>query len=177
MRNLIARLERIERGLLSTLIASSILMSVVGVFYRYVLGSSLAYVEEVAGLIMAAVIVLGSSLAVSTKEHIRVELLMQVFPSLARWLNALAWLTVMVVSATMAWLTWLFVAKLIGNGQIASSIEWLKIGWPLLVVPAGYTVCCAKAAWILFEEVSGRATPPVTELDELMTGQDVQAAR
>lgn len=177
MKNLIARLEKAERGLLSTLIASSILMSVIGVFYRYVLGQSLSYVEEVAGLIMAAVIVLGSSLAVTTKEHIRVELLMQVFPRLVRWLNALAWFTVMVVSAAMAWLTWLFVSKLINNGQIASSVEWLKIGWPLLIVPVGYAVCCVKAAWILFEEVTGRATPPVTELDELKVGPDVQAAR
>lgn len=177
MKNVIARLEKVERGLLSTLIASSILMSVVGVFYRYVLERSLAYVEEVAGLIMAAVIVLGSSLAVTSKEHIRVNLLMQVFPSLTRWLNALAWFTVMLVSATMAWLTWLFVAKLIANGQIASSVEWLKIGWPLLVLPVGYAVCCVKAAWILFEEVSGRATPPVTELDELMVGHDAQSAR
>lgn len=177
MSKLIARLEKVERGLLSALIASSILMSVVGVFYRYVLGRSLAYVEEVAGLIMAAVIVLGASLAVTTKEHIRVELLMQVFPKLSRWLNALAWLTVFVVSAAMAWLTWLFVSKLIGNGQIASSVEWLKIGWPLLIVPAGYVVCCLKAGWMLFEEATGRAMPPATELDELIANQNAQAAR
>lgn len=177
MNKLIARLEKVERGLLSALIASSILMSVVGVFYRYVLGRSLAYVEEIAGLIMAAVIVLGASLAVTTKEHIRVELLMQVFPKLSRWLNALAWLTVFVVSAAMAWLTWLFVSKLIVNGQIASSVEWLKIGWPLLVVPAGYAVCCLKAGWILFEEVTGRAAPPATELGELIANQNAQAAQ
>lgn len=177
MRNVIAWFEKVERGLLSTLIASSILMSVVGVFYRYVLGRSLAYVEEVAGLIMAAVIVLGSSLAVTSKEHIRVELLMQVFPRLARWLNALAWLTVLVVSAAMAWLTWLFVSKLIHNGQIASSVEWLKIGWPLLVVPAGYAVCCLKAAWILLQEISGREAPTVSKLDEPIGSQDAQVAR
>ena len=112
MKNYIAWIEKLERGLLSTLIASSILMSVVGVFYRYVLGSSLSYVEEVAGLIMAGIVVLGSSLAISTREHIRVELLTQVFPKMVKWLNALAWLTIMVISAAMAWLTWLFVAKL-----------------------------------------------------------------
>jgi TRAP-type C4-dicarboxylate transport system permease small subunit len=177
MKNVIARLETIERGLLCTLIAASILMSVVGVFYRYVLGRSLSYVEEMAGLIMAAIIVLGSSLAIASKEHIRVELLMQVFPRLTRWLNALAWLTVLIVSAAMTWLTWLFVAKLIANGQVASSVEWLEIGWPLLVVPVGYAVCCLKAAWLLFEEVSGRATSPLTELDELMAGRDGQVAQ
>jgi len=176
MNKLIARLEQAERGLLSALVASSILMSVIGVFYRYVLGRSLAYVEEVAGLIMAAVIVLGASLAVATKEHIRVELLLQVFPRLARWLNALAWLTVLVVSAAMAWLTWLFVSKLIANGQTASSVEWLKIGWPLLIVPLGYAVSCLKAAWILFQEVTGRAAQPQTELDELRAARNAQAA-
>lgn len=176
MNKLIARLEQAERGLLSALIASSVLMSVIGVFYRYVLGRSLAYVEEVAGLIMAAVIVLGTSLAVTTKEHIRVELLLQVFPRLARWLNALAWFTVFVVSAAMAWLTWLFVAKLIANGQTASSVDWLKIGWPLLIVPLGYAVSCLKAGWILFQEVTGRAAPQQTELNELLAARNAQAA-
>lgn len=177
MNNLIARLEQAERALLSALIGSSILMSVIGVFYRYVLGRSLAYVEEVAGLIMAAVIVLGASLAVTTKEHIRVELLLQLFPKLSRWLNALAWLIVLVVSAAMAWLTWLFVSKLISNGQIASSVEWLKIGWPLLIVPLGYAICCLKGAWILIQEVTGRATRPVTELDEVVAAHNAPAAR
>jgi len=177
MKNVIACLEKAERGLLSALIGSSILMSVIGVFYRYVLGHSLSYVEEIAGLLMAAIIVLGSSLAITTKEHIRVELLMQVLPKLTRWLNALAWLTVLTVSAAMTWLTWLFVSKLIANGQIAASVEWLKIGWPLLVVPVGYAVCSLKAAWILFEELSGRAAPPVTELDELMAARDAQVVQ
>jgi TRAP-type C4-dicarboxylate transport system permease small subunit len=177
MKNLIACVEKAERALLSALIGSSILMSVVGVFYRYVLGRSLSYVEEIAGLIMAAIIVLGSSLAISSKEHIRVELLAQLVPKLTRWLNALAWLTVLVVAATMSWLTWLFVSKLIANGQIAASVEWIKIGWPLLVVPVGYAVCCLKAAWIFFEEVSGRAAPPVTELDELMASHDAQVVQ
>ena len=102
---------------------------------------------------------------------------MQVFPKLVRLINCLAWLTVLVVSAAMSWLTWLFVAKLIANGQIASSVEWLKIGWPLLVVPAGYAVCCLKAFWILVHEVLGRGIPAVTELDELMADRDGQVAR
>lgn len=172
MKNVIAWLERFERGVLSVLIASSILMSVIGVFYRYVLGQSLSFVEEVAGLMMAAIIVLGASLAITTKEHIRVELLLQVLPWLRRWLNSLAWLTVLLVSAAMAWVSWLFVAKLIDNRQIASSVEWLQIGWPMLVVPTGYAFCCIKAACILIDEVLGRAKPPVTELDELLAQKE-----
>jgi len=176
MNDLIARLEKVERMVLSALIASSIVMSVVGVFYRYVLGHSLAYVEEFAGLIMAAVIVLGSSLAITSKEHIRVELMMQVFPSLKRYLNILAWLTVMLVSAAMTWLTFLFVAKLIANRQIAASVEWLQVGWPLIIVPVGYAICCLKAAWILFLEVAGKAAPPKSELDDLLSQQPSQVA-
>src|SRR5690606_7748009 len=122
MNGLITRLERIERGFVSALIASSIGLSVVGVFHRYVLSQSLAYVEEVAGLMMAAVIVIGSSLAITCRDHIRVELLIQVCPRLTRWLNSLAWLTVLTVSGAMAYLTYLFVAKLISQDQIASSV-------------------------------------------------------
>ncbi len=177
MKSLVAWLEKIERGFVSALIASSIVMSVVGVFYRYVLGQSLAYVEEVAGLMMAAVIVMGSSLAITAREHIRVELLIQLFPRLGRWLDALAWTTVLAVSATMAYLTWLFVGKLIRQGQIASSVEWLQIGWPLIVVPVGYAVCCLKAAWILFQEISGRSARTAPRLDEIMPSGNAQVPR
>jgi TRAP-type C4-dicarboxylate transport system permease small subunit len=174
MKRFIAWFEMVERSVLSALIASSILMSVAGVFYRYVLGQSLAYVEEFAGLIMAAIIVLGSSMAITGKEHIRVELLIQIFPRLARLLNILAWLTVLFVSAAMTVLTYLFVTKLIRNGQTASAVEWLQIGWPLLIVPVGYAVCCLKAAWILFQEATNQAMPPRTELDELVADQKAQ---
>lgn len=157
MGKFIAWLERAERAFITIMLGSSVLLSVTGVFYRYVLGRSLAFVEEIAGFILAGVIVVGSSLAVSRREHIRVELIIQLFPLLRRWINSMAWLVMLAVSMFMAALTGQFTAKLLLTQQTSTSLEWLYVGWPLMILPIGYSLCALKSIWILFEEVSGRA--------------------
>ncbi len=160
MNRFIDWLERAERAFITAMLASSVVMSVVGVFYRYVLGQSLAFVEEIAGFILAGVIVIGSSLAISRREHIRVELIIQLFPILRRWINSLAWLVMLSVSIFMVVLTGRFVAKLLATQQTSTSVEWLYVGWPLMILPIGYALCALKSIWILVEEVTGRAPEP-----------------
>jgi TRAP-type C4-dicarboxylate transport system permease small subunit len=160
MNKFIGWLERAERAFITAMLGSSVVMSVVGVFYRYVLDRSLAFVEEIAGFILAGVIVIGSSLAISRREHIRVELIIQLFPILRRWINSLAWLVMLAVSIFMVVLTSRFVAKLLVTQQTSTSVEWLYVGWPLMILPIGYALCALKSIWILFEEVTGRAPEP-----------------
>jgi TRAP-type C4-dicarboxylate transport system permease small subunit len=166
MNKFIRWLERAERTFITTMLASSVVMSVIGVFYRYVLGRSLAFVEEIAGFILAGVIVIGSSLAVSRREHIRVELIIQLFPFLRRWINSLAWLVMLAVSVFMVVLTGRFVSKLLATQQTSTSVEWLYVGWPLMILPIGYAVCALKSIWILFEEVTGRAPAPAAVITD-----------
>jgi TRAP-type C4-dicarboxylate transport system permease small subunit len=154
----IATVERAERVFLMLMVLGSILLSVVGVFYRYFLNSSLSFVEELAGFILAGIIVVGSSMAISAKEHIRVEVLPQLVPATRRWLDRLAWLSLLVLSLMMVVLTSRFVLKLLTTNQMSTSMEFLPVGWPLVVLPVGYLLCALKSAALLLGDfVSPRA--------------------
>lgn len=164
MNKFIELLEKSERVYLTLMVCSSILLSLIGVFYRYFLNSSLAFVEELAGFMLAGIVVIGTSLAVTTREHIRVEVIPQVFPKTKPWLNSLAWLAMLCVSALMFVLTAKFVHKLILTNQTSSSIESLPVGWPLVIVPVGYLLCSVKSAWLLWNEISGNSSATAGDL-------------
>lgn len=164
MNKLIQLLEKSERVYIALMVCSSILLSLTGVFYRYVLNSSLAFVEELSGLMLAGIIIIGTSLAITTREHIRVEVIPQVFPITKTWLNSLAWLAMFGVSVLMFVLTTKFVHKLIVTNQTTSSIESLPVGWPLVIVPAGYLLCSVKSVWLLWNEITGKSSPNAGDL-------------
>lgn len=169
------RIERFEKIVLTLLILGSVMMSLTGVFFRYVLNDSLAFVEEVAGYILISIVVLGSSLAIRSRDHIRVELLPQIVPGIQRWTNIVAWLTVLAVSIVMCWLSARFALRLLAQNQTSYSIVGLRIGYPMLTLPLGYALCSLKAALVLFDDLFGRATfsSPSVSQEEL---REIQAA-
>ena len=168
----IGHVERAERAFLMLMVLGSIAMSVVGVFYRYILNSSLSFVEEVAAFMLAGIVVVGSSLAISAKEHIRVELLPQLVPITRRWLDRLAWLAMLVLSLLMVVLTARFVLKLLATKQMSTSMEFLPVGLPLLVLPVGYLLCGLKSAAMLI----GGASAPGVKAPETTVGADLHKA-
>ncbi|MBI1291323.1 TRAP transporter small permease subunit [bacterium] len=179
MFQMINRIELVEKVVLTLLILGSVLMSLAGVFFRYVLNDSLAFVEEIAGYILITVVVVGSSLAIRSRDHIRVELLPQILPSTRRWANLLAWLTVLAVSIVMCWLSARFAMRLLAQNQTSYSIVGLKVGYPMLALPVGYALGSFKAALVLFDEIAGRqvfCAPSVAD-EELREVQAPEAAR
>lgn len=160
MKAIVLLLERLERAYLALMVFASILLSVTGVFYRYFLNSSLAFVEELAGFMLAGIVVIGASMAITAREHIRVDVVTRFLPWAQRWLNALAWLVVLIVSSFMFVLTARFVHKLLVTNQMSTALEQLAIGWPLIVMPIGYMLCVVKSLWLLVSEVTGPGTVP-----------------
>lgn len=155
MLTLLNAVEKGEKLLIVLLILGSVLLSAVGVFYRYVLDSSLAFVEEVAGYILLAVVLLGSSVAIRSRDHIRVELVPQMIPALRRSANVLAWTTMLLVSLVMCWLSARFALRVLDQGQYSNTLMGLQIGYPLLSLPIGYGLCSLKAALVLVDEIMG----------------------
>lgn len=156
MLQLLNFVERIEKFFISLLILASVGISCAGVFFRYGMNNSLPFVEELAGYILLAVVLLGSSLAVRSRDHIRVELLQQMFPKLNRPANILAWATVLTVSLVMAWLASRFALRVIGQGQTSNTLTGLQIGYPLLSLPIGFALCAFKSVFALIDEITGQ---------------------
>jgi TRAP-type C4-dicarboxylate transport system permease small subunit len=149
MNRVIEKLIKCERIFMTVSMISTILLSTAGVFFRYVLNSSLSYVEEVAALLLAGVIVIGSSLAIGSKEHIRVAVLTQLLPKSKFVLDLFCNLSILLVSGLLCFVTAKFTYSLISSGQLATSLEWLPIGVPLLILPIGYFLCIIKSLIVI----------------------------
>ena len=133
-----------ENVYLTVMVLFSVLISVTGVFFRYVLNNSLSWVEEVAGFVIVGVITVGASVAIREKKHIKVEILLQFFPSRTKIFNYIAKLTAFSVMIMLFVLSIKFVYGLLVSGQKAMALNQLYIGLPLIVMPAGYLIGCFR---------------------------------
>ena len=143
-----------EYAYLTAMVIVSIAISVMGVFYRYVLESSLAWVEEVAGFILVGVITVGASVAIFEKKHIRVEILPQFFPSTRKVSDLIANVIGLMVMIVLFSLSIQFVYRLLISEQKATSLEWLFIGLPLIIMPIGYLLGCFRFIESLYKDFS-----------------------
>jgi len=141
-----------EYAYLTVMVIVSIAISVSGVFYRYVLESSLAWVEEVAGFILVGVITVGASVAIFEKKHIRVEILPQFFPSTRKVSDFIANVIGLMVMILLFFLSIQFVYRLLISEQKATSLEWLFIGLPLIIMPIGYLFGCFRFIESLYKD-------------------------
>jgi TRAP-type C4-dicarboxylate transport system permease small subunit len=137
--NAISRgIQVFEQVTLTLSILFSIAISIAGVFFRYVIGSSLSFVEEVAGYMLLTIISVGIGAAVRQKSHLRVDILIQYLPKTKKLFNILADLLALGVMTILIIYAIGFVSDLLISDQRATSMYWLPLGLPLLIMPIGY---------------------------------------
>ena len=73
-------LDLVETCILTGGVVVSIIISALGVFYRYILDNSLAWVEEIAGILLVGIIAVGISAAIKKGSNIRVDIMQNLFP-------------------------------------------------------------------------------------------------
>jgi C4-dicarboxylate transporter DctQ subunit len=130
--------ELFENVFLVAAILISVAISVVGVFFRYVIESSLSWVEEMAGFLLLIVITVGIGAAVRRGSHLRVDMVIQFIPKTKRSLNFIADLFMLGVMTVLFVLAIGFVADLLVRDQRTGSLYWLPLWIPLLIMPIGY---------------------------------------
>jgi TRAP-type C4-dicarboxylate transport system permease small subunit len=142
--------ELFENGFLVIAVFSSVAISVAGVFFRYVVESSLSWVEESAGFLLLIIITVGIGVAVRRGSHLRVDMLIQFIPRTKKSLNFFANIFALGVMTVLFILAIEFVSDLLIRNQRTTSIYWLPIGVPLLIMPLGYLTAVYRAIESLF---------------------------
>jgi C4-dicarboxylate transporter DctQ subunit len=143
-------IELFENFFLAAAVLCSVAISVTGVFFRYVVGSSLSWVEEMAGFLLLIVITVGIGAAVRRGSHLRVDMVIQFIPKTKKALNvsadvfALGVMTVLFVFAVE------FASDLLARDQRTGSLYWLPLGVPLLIMPLGYLTAVYRVIENLF---------------------------
>lgn len=98
------------------------------VFMRYVMGSSLLWVEPVAILLMSWFIFLGSAVGVHEKFHMGFEVLLYFLPpGFGRWLRLIADLSIFAFAVCMIWY----------GGQLM--LKTWDASLPVIRLPGGFT--------------------------------------
>ncbi|MCX5908359.1 MAG: TRAP transporter small permease subunit, partial [Deltaproteobacteria bacterium] len=109
--------ELFENVFLAIAVFSSVAISVAGVFFRYVLESSLSWVEESAGFLLLIIITVGIGVAVRRGSHLRVDMLIQFIPRTKKYLNFIANLFALGVMTVFFVLAIEFVSDLLIRNQ------------------------------------------------------------
>jgi TRAP-type C4-dicarboxylate transport system permease small subunit len=142
----------------SVLVSAAI--SILGVFFRYIVASSLSWVEETAGFLLLVAVTAGIGAAVRRGSHLRVDLILQFWPASRRALSIWADLVALGVMSVLLCLAYDFALSLLASDRRATSLYWLPVGLPLLIMPLGYLTALVRIAEHLVELVKTPSAAP-----------------
>ncbi len=143
IRSALARLDRALELVCIALLTSTVVLTVVQVIFRYVLGASLAWSEELARLAFVWSIYLGIAVVAGRGRHMRIDLLVdRVSP---RTKQGLEFLTTTIVAAAS-------IAMVVHGGDFAMRVTGatgaleIPSTWLYLAVPVGAALTLAYVA-------------------------------
>lgn len=124
------------RYLLIALVASIAAIICIGVFWRYVLGSSLGWYEEISKFLMVWMAFIGGGLVFRHGGHVSIDLLPNMLPARPRALLAIVTeLIVLVLLAVLTDQSWALTWN--ARSQVALTVGDLSLLWIYLAVPVG----------------------------------------
>ncbi len=144
------RINRLEEGVLATLLALMTILTFVQVVLRYAFNSGLVWSLEATTYLFAALILFGMSYGVRTHTHIAVDVVIRRLPKrAAKIVNLVAILACLSYALLMLYGSAVFVDRLMILGNHARDIPLPK--WLLTVtMPLGFTLLAFRfleAGW------------------------------
>ena len=105
-----------------------------GVFFRYVFGSSLAWYDEFASYLLVWLTFYGAVAASYHGRHIGFDMVVNRFmPNTRRMVEVIAELFVLAFQIVLFYYGWLLTQKM--GDETAVSLPWVKMGWVYSVLP------------------------------------------
>jgi TRAP-type C4-dicarboxylate transport system permease small subunit len=126
-----------------------------GVFFRYVLDSSLAWYDEFASYLLVWLTFYGSIPVAYQNRHIQFSTVLErLMPDTRRKFQALAELCVLGFQFVLLYYGWLLTHKM--GDETAVSLVWVKMGWVYSVLPIAGGVMLLISVNRLLHLVCGR---------------------
>jgi TRAP-type transport system small permease protein len=124
------------------------------VFFRYVVGASLSWAEEIARFFMIWMAFLGSALAVRYGGHIAIDAAVTPLPATARHvLRLLVYALLVVLLVVLAQEAWALNQRVWRQRSPALRIS---VGWVYLAAPVGFGLMALNFTHLLIEALLGR---------------------
>ena len=116
------------------LLVLMVVLVCLGVFFRYALGSSLAWYDEFASYLLVWLTFYGAVVASYHGRHIAFEMVVDRFMrNTRRFVETVAELFVLAFQVVLFYYGWLLTRKM--GDETAVSLVWVKMGWVYSVLP------------------------------------------
>ena len=131
-------ITRAMNWLMIGLMSLMVVFIVAQVFFRYVLMKPLSWSEELAGYLFSAVFFFGAVLLYRESRHINMSLIVESIKNrfLRELVTVIAHLFSFFFLAVMVWYSYPMAMQILEFEVVSPSMEWLKIGYVFLIVPA-----------------------------------------
>jgi len=144
--------NRLEEGILATLLAFMTVLTFIQVVLRYLFNSGIVWSLEATTYSFGALVLIGMSYGVRTHTHIAVDLFTRKLPkTVQRYVNAIAIIACLVYAILMLYGASVFVERLYALGNLARDVPAPK--WLLTAtMPLGFTLLAYRfleAGWHL----------------------------
>jgi len=134
MAKLLGRLVTLVEWWAVCLLAAMVLIVCLGVFFRYVLNSSLTWYDEFAAYLLVWLTFYGAVVADYRRRHIGFELVVdKLDPAARRLVELLAELAVLGFQFVLFYYGWILTERM--GDETAISLPWVKVGWISSVLP------------------------------------------
>jgi TRAP-type transport system small permease protein len=134
MAKLLGRLVTLIEWWAVLLLAAMVVVVCLGVFFRYVLNSSLTWYDEFASYLLVWLTFYGTVVADYRRRHINFELLVDKLPRLQRKVvDALAEIAVLGFQFVLFYYGWILTERM--GDETAISLTWVKVSWVSSVLP------------------------------------------
>lgn len=151
-------LERLEEGLIATLLAVMTLLAFAQVVARYVFNFSFVWALELITILFAWLIFLGMSYGVRVGSHIGVDALVRTLkPRTARFVAAIGAVLCIAYAVIFVVGGWIYVAKMYEIGILLQDLpapQWV----PRAVLPLGFALLAFRFLQVLYRVITGRQT-------------------
>lgn len=131
----ISRLERLSAWSAGALVVVNVGDILMGIFFRYVLHSSVIWTEEVARFSLVWLVMLGACGALYHGDHMSIDFIVPHLPSSVQWF--LGWIKRIITVAMLLLMTWLGLVNAWGTWHMRTMALDIPKTIPLLSIPVG----------------------------------------
>jgi TRAP-type transport system small permease protein len=157
MAKLLGRLVTLIEWWAVVLLAALVVLVCLGVFFRYVMNSSLTWYDEFASYMLVWLTFYGTVVADYRRRHIGFELLVdKLAPPARKAADIVAELAVLGFQFVLFYYGWVLMQRM--GDETAISLPWVKVSWVTSVLPITGALLLVIGASRLFGTLFSRTT-------------------
>jgi len=155
MAKLLGRLVTLVEGWAILLLVAMVVLVCLGVFFRYVLNSSLTWYDEFASYLLVWLTFYGTVVADYRRRHIGFDLVVQKLPPLQRRVvDVVAEVAVLGFQFVLFYYGWVLNERM--GDESAISLPWVKVSWINSVLPITGALLLVISLVRLVQTILGR---------------------